>query len=116
MRLYNINRRTIKVRSSNSTIKEYVHAVESYPEDGKAEQRTIADLGRKDLPAQNFPKLRRLLGGDGDTQQTPSSDPQILDASTWGPLLAVRPPFAQLSLWSILETHLGRAKGVPFVD
>jgi transposase len=30
--------------------------------------------------------------------------------------LAIRALFDQLGLWSILETHLGRAKGVPFVD
>src|SRR5262249_47524049 len=85
-------------------------------EDGKVKQRTVADLGRKDVLAQVFPKLRRLLGGDGDDQDAPSSDPKILDVSTWGPVLAVRALFAQLGLWSILETHLGKAKGVSFVD
>src|SRR6516165_1452516 len=108
--------RTIKVRSSNGTVNEYVRAVESYREGGKVKQRTIADLGRKDLLTQVIPKLRRLLGGDSDSLDAPSSDPQILDASTWGPVLAVRALFAQLGLWSILETHLGRAKGVPFAD
>jgi transposase len=108
--------RTIKVRSSNGTVNEYVRAVESYREDGKVKQRTIADLGRKDLLARVFPKLRRLVGGTGDPQDAPSSDPQILDASTWGPVLAVRVLFAQLGLWSILETYLGKAKGVPFAD
>jgi hypothetical protein len=108
--------RTIKVRSSSGTIYEYVRAVESYREDGKVKQRTIADLGRKDLLEKLVPKLQRLLGGGDDTQNAPSSDPQILDASTWGPVLAVRALFAQLGLWSILESHLGKAKGVSFVD
>jgi transposase len=108
--------RTIKVRSSNGTINEYVRAVESYREDGKVKQRTIADLGRKDLLAQLVPKLRQLLAGGGDTQDALSSDPQVLDASTWGPVLVVRALFAQLGLWSILENHLGKAKGVSFVD
>jgi len=108
--------RTIKVRSSNGTINEYVRAVESYREDGKVKQRTVADLGRKDLLARVFPKLRRLLGGDSDSQDVSASDPQILDASTWGPVLAVRALFVQLGLWSILDTHLGKAKGVPFAD
>jgi transposase len=108
--------RTIKVRSSNGTVNEYVRAVESYRENGKVKQRTIADLGRKDLLAQVFPKLRRLLGGDSDPQTLTASDPQILDASTWGPVLVVRALFQQLGLWSILETHLGKAKGVPFTD
>jgi transposase len=108
--------RTVKVRSSNGTVNEYVRAVESYREDGKVKQRTIADLGRKDLLAQVFPKLRRLLGGDSPTQTLTASDPQILDASTWGPVLAVRALFTQLGLWSILEAHLGKAKGVSFTD
>ncbi len=80
--LHDMYLRTIKVQSSNGTINEYVRAVESYREDGKVKQRTIANLGRKDLLAQVFPKLRRLLGGDSDAQGAPSSDPQILDAST----------------------------------
>jgi transposase len=108
--------RIVKVRSSNGTVNEYVRAVESYREDGKVKQRTVADLGRKDVLAQMFPKLRRLLGGDGDNQNAPSSDPQILDASTWGPILAVRALFDQLGLWSILDATLGKAKGVPFTD
>jgi transposase len=114
--LHGMYLRTIKVRSSNGTINEYVRAVESYREDGKVKQRTVADLGRKDLLARVFPKLRRLLGADRDSQDVAASDPQILDASTWGPVLAVRALFVQLGLWSILDTHLGKAKGVPFAD
>jgi transposase len=108
--------RIVKVRSSSGTVNEYVRAVESYREDGKVKQRTVADLGRKDVLAQVFPKLRRLLGGDSDDQDASSSDPNILDVCTWGPVLAVRALFAQLGLWSILETHLGKAKGISFVD
>jgi transposase len=108
--------RTVKVRSSNGTVNEYVRAVEAYRENGKVKQRTIADLGRKDLLAQVFPKLRRLFGGDSDTQTVTSSEPQILDASTWGPILAVWALFDQLGLWSILDAALGKAKGVPFTD
>jgi len=108
--------RTVKVRSSNGTVNEYVRAVEAYRENGKVKQRTIADLGRKDLLAQVFPKLRRFFGGDSDTQTVTSSEPQILDASTWGPILAVWALFDQLGLWSILDAALGKAKGVPFTD
>jgi transposase len=108
--------RTVKVRSSNGTVNEYVRAVEAYRENGKVKQRTIADLGRKDLLAKVFPKLRRLFGGDSDTQTVTSSEPQILDASTWGPILAVWTLFDQLGLWSILDAALGKAKGVPFTD
>ena len=65
--LHGMYLRTIKVRSSNGTVNEYVRAVESYREGGKVKQRTIADLGRKDLLTQVIPKLRRLLGGDSDS-------------------------------------------------
>src|SRR6516162_8202013 len=114
--LHDMYLRTIKVRSSNGTVNEYVRAVESYREDGKVKQRTIADLGRKDLLVELVPKLRQLLGGGGVAQDAPTSDPQVLDASTWGPVLVVRALFTQLGLWSILENHLGRTKGVSFVD
>jgi transposase len=110
--------RTVKVRSSNGTVNEYVRVVEAYRHDGKVKQRTVADLGRKDLLAQILPKLQRLLGGhDGSptsTAETP--DRAILDASTWGPIRVVRALFDQLGLWSILDQNLGRAKGVPFAD
>ena len=104
--------RTVKVRSQNGTVHEYVRVVEAYRDDGKVKQRVVADLGRKDLLVELLPKLRRLLDGDsGDL-----ADPHVVDASTWGPLLVVRALFDQLGLWAILDHHLGKAKGVPFAD
>jgi hypothetical protein len=41
--------RTVKVRSSSGSINEYVRVVEAYRDNGKVKQRTLADLGRKDL-------------------------------------------------------------------
>src|SRR3954469_14020578 len=105
--------RTVKVRSSSGTVNEYVRVVEAYRQDGKVKQRTVADLGRKDLLIEFLPKLQRLLLG-GEAAETP--DPDILDASTWGPVLVLRAVFDQLGLWSILDQHLGRTKGVPFAD
>ncbi len=114
--LHDMYLRTIKVRSSNGTVNEYVRAVEAYRENGKVKQRTIADLGRKDLLAAIFPKLQRLLSGESDSQEDTSSDPQVFDASTWGPVLAIRTLFEQLGLWDILDRCLGQAKGVSFSD
>jgi transposase len=108
--------RTIKVRSSNGTVNEYVRVVEAYREGGKVKQRVIADLGRKDLLVKILPKLRRLLAGDADSDADPAVDPLVLDASNWGPILVIRALFEHLGLWSILDQHLGRAKGVPFAD
>jgi hypothetical protein len=108
--------RTVKVRSSSGTLNEYVRVVEAYREDGKVKQRVVADLGRKDLLIEILPKLRKLLTGEDDSQTTDPNQPQIADASTWGPVLVIRELFRQLGLWDILDQHLGKAKGVPFAD
>src|SRR3954454_4886011 len=107
--------RTVKVRSSRGTVNEYVRVVEAYRDRGKVKQRVVADLGRKDLLIDILPKLKRLLTGGGPEDSSPT-DPEVVDASTWGPILVVRALFDQLGLWSILDRYLGRAKGVPFAD
>jgi transposase len=108
--------RTVRVRSSSGTVNEYVRVVEAYREAGKVKQRVVADLGRKDLLVELLPKLRRLLAGDAGSEAGDSAEPQVADASNWGPVLVVRALFDQLGLWEILDQNLGRAKGVPFAD
>lgn len=108
--------RTVKVRSSNGTVNEYVRVVEAYREDGKVKQRVVADLGRKNLLVEILPKLQRLLAGDEATETGGGAEPHFGDAPTWGPVLVIRALFDQLGLWKVLDQHLGRAKGVPFAD
>jgi transposase len=108
--------RTVKVRSSSGTVHEYIRVVEAYREDGKVRQRVVADLGRKDLLLEVLPKLRRLLTGDVETQADHPAALHVGEAPTWGPVLVVRALFDQLGLWSILDRHLGCARGVPFAD
>jgi transposase len=108
--------RTVKVRSSSGTVNQYVRVVEAYREDGKVKQRVVADLGRKDLLIEVLPKLRKLLTGEADCQAPDPTQPQIVDASNWGPVLVIRALFDQLGLWDILDQHLGKAKTVPFAD
>jgi transposase len=108
--------RAIKVRSSNGTVNEYVRIVEAYREDGKVKQRVVADLGRKDVLLAVLPKLQRLLRGDIEPDETTAPELKVVDASTWGPVLAIRTLFEQLGLWGILDRCLGRAKGVSFTD
>jgi len=108
--------RTVKVRSSSGTLNEYVRVVEAYRHNGKVKQRVVADLGRKDLLVEMLPKLQRLLSGDADVARVVPDDAEMIDASTWGPVLAVRWVFDQLGLWSLLDSVLGKAKGVPFSD
>src|SRR5262249_10379689 len=106
--------RIVKVRSSNGTVNEYVRVVEAYRDGGAPKQRTVVDLGRKDVLLAILPKLQRLLRGDTDPEPGLPPELKVVDASTWGPVLAVRTLFEQLGLWSILDAALGRAKGVPF--
>jgi transposase len=108
--------RTVRVRSSSGTVNEYVRVVEAYREDGKVKQRVVADLGRKDLLIEVLPKLRKLLTGEDHGKAPDTTEPQVADASNWGPALVIRALFDQLGLWDILDQHLGRAKAVPFAD
>jgi len=108
--------RTVKIRSSNGTVNEYVRVVEAFRENGKVKQRVVADLGRKDLLVQMLPKLQRLLAGVESLDIADLPAPDVLDASTWGPVLAVRILFDQLGLWKILDESLGQSKDVPFAD
>jgi len=108
--------RTIKVRSSNGTVNEYVRVVEAYRENGKVKQRVVADLGRKDLLSALLPKLRRVLEGTPTIDGQAEEGIEVLDASTWGPILVLRHLFQQLGLWPLFDELLGRSKTVPYAD
>jgi transposase len=108
--------RIVKVRSTNGTVNEYVRVVEAYRDGGKPKQRTVVDLGRLEVLREVLPKLQRLLRGDTDPESDTAPELHVSDASTWGPVLAVRTLFDQLGLWQILDDSLGHAKGVPFAD
>ena len=103
--------RTIKVPSSNGTVNEYVRVVEAYREDGKVKQRTIADLGRKDVLCAVLPKLERVLKGAPQLEDEPEADVAILHAATWGPVLVVRALFDELGLWNIFDGMAPKTRG-----
>lgn len=100
--------RAVKVPSSNGTIHEYIRIVGSVRENGKVKQKVIANLGRRDTLEAILPLLNRFLQGDEDekqlTRQLAAEGPiEILDASTWGPMLLARHFFTQLGLWKLLD-------------
>jgi transposase len=109
--------RIVKVPSSSGNVNEYVRVVEAYRDNGKVKQRVIADLGRKDLLTLLLPKLERALrGAPVPTGEDPDAI-EVIEASTWGPVLAVRTLFDRLGLWRILDELLPRSKkGPPFAD
>jgi len=109
--------RTVKVRSSNGTVNEYVRVVEAYRQDGKVKQRVIADLGRKDLLTALLPQLQRVLLGEPVAPDVGAEVAEILDASTWGPILVIRTLFKQLGLWELFDSLLGVSKSkIPYAD
>jgi transposase len=109
--------RTIRVPSTNGSINEYVRVVEAFRDNGKVKQRTIADLGRKDLLVAVLPQLERILKGIPKLDGEAAGDIAVLDASTWGPVVVVRALFQELGLWQILDrfNDADRDK-VPFAD
>jgi transposase len=101
--------RSVKVPSSNGTVHEYVRIVASVRENGKVKQQVIANLGRRDTLQAVLPQLIRFLKGDEEPQQLAqalgSDGPfEVVDASTWGPMLVTRHFFGQLGLWHLLDT------------
>jgi len=100
--------RSIQVRSSSGVVHEYVRVVASVREKGRVKQKVVANLGRRDTLEAILPLLERFLHGDDQQEQLAKQLAQegpieVLDASTWGPLLVVRHFFAELGLWPILD-------------
>jgi transposase len=100
--------RAIQVRSSAGIVHEYVRVVASVREKGRVKQKVVANLGRRDTLEAVLPLLERFLRGDDQQEQLAKQLAQegpieVLDASTWGPMLVVRHFFAKLGLWQILD-------------
>lgn len=100
--------RSVKIPSSNGTVHEYVRIVSSVREQGKVKQKVIANLGRRDTLEAVLPMLNRFLKGEDDQAQLERQFKQqgpleVLDASTWGPMLVARHLFGQLGLWKFLD-------------
>lgn len=113
--------RSIKVKSSNGTVHEYVRIVGSVRENGKVKQKVIANLGRRDTLEAVLPLLNRFLQGGDDAQQLGrqlklEGPLEVLDASTWGPMLVARHFFTQLGLWKLLGDGRRWARLLPEED
>jgi transposase len=113
--------RSVKVPSSSGTVHEYVRIVESIWEKGRVKQKVVANLGRRDVLESVLPMLQRFLRGqDGSTtlaeQAALSGSVEVLDASTWGPMLVVRQLFEKLGLWQLLDGGRRWPKLLPTED
>ena len=103
--------RSVKVRSSNGTVHEYIRIVGSVRDNGKVKQKFIANLGRRDTLEAILPMLNRFLKGDNDedlaAQLAQEGAIEPLDASTWGTVIS-GPPFLR-SVGSLEVTRCGTA-------
>jgi transposase len=108
--------RSVKVRSSNGTLNEYLRIVESYRDNGKVRQRVIADLGRRDVLTAMLPKLQRLIEGAAKLEGHPEEDIEVLDTFSWGPVAVLRALFDELGLWELFDGLLGRGGKVSWTD
>jgi transposase len=96
--------RSVKVPSSSGVVHEYVRVVESVRQNGRLQQKVILNLGRRDTLVTILPLLQRFLHGEATPPLGQDGPVQILDASTWGPVLVVRHFFQQLGLWPLLDS------------
>jgi|ERR1022692_930947 transposase len=96
--------RSVKVPSSSGVVHEYVRVVESVRENGHVKQKVVLNLGRRDTLVTLLPLLQRFLNGDAAPPCEHDGPLQVLDASTWGPVLVVRHFFQQLGLWPLLDS------------
>jgi transposase len=113
--------RSVKIPSSNGSVHEYVRIVGSVRENGKVKQKVIANLGRRDTLEAVLPLLNRFLRGEEDqaqlARQLGQEGPiEVLDASTWGPMLVARHFFGQLGLWNLLDEGRRWPKLLPEED
>lgn len=111
--------RVVRATVSAGVKREYVRVVEAYrDQSGKTRHRTIINLGRKDLLAENldFEKLQRLLHGDArgsDPIQGDHIKREDVDATgawDWGPMLAARSVWSTLGLDAIIDALAGRER------
>jgi transposase len=96
--------RSIKVPSSSGVVHEYVRVVESVRENGRVKQKLVLNLGRRDTLETLLPLLQRFLEGDVTPPLDPDGPIEVLESSTWGPVLVVRHFFQQLGLWELLDS------------
>jgi transposase len=96
--------RSVNVPSSSGVVHEYVRVVESVRENGRVRQKVVLNLGRRDTLLTLLPLLQRFLLGDPAPPLEHDGPIQVLDASTWGPVLVVRHFFHQLGLWPLLDS------------
>lgn len=100
--------RTVKARGRKGEQHEYVRLVETYREAGRAKQRLVMSLGRKDLLVPHLDSLVRVLGGDGWVR---NSEVRPDEAARWGGVLVARHLWHMLGLDAVIRDCVGKDAG-----
>ena len=101
--------RIVPIRRPSGRVDRYVRLVESYYERGKVKQRTVANLGRKELLAPHLDKLVELLG---EPRKEEASSCKMESAAVWGPTLVVKTLWEELGLPELLTEEGKGRKGL----
>jgi hypothetical protein len=105
--------RVVRAAGGKDVKHEYVRVVEAYRERGKTRHRTVLNLGRRDLLAAHLDlnKLMRLLHGDVvSDDRIRREDVQAIAAWDFGPMLAARHLWRELSLEATLDRLVRRSR------
>ena len=100
--------RTVRARGGKGKTHEYVRLVEAYREGGKIKQRTVCNLGRKDLLTSHLDSLIRLLRGDS-AEALDAGRAEATGAWDYGPMLVARLLWRELGLQGILDSCCGKS-------
>lgn len=103
--------RIVKAQGGRGVQHEYVRLVEAYREQGKNKQRTVCNLGRKDVLAAHLDDLIRLLRGErAGAAPLRVGAVQATGAWDWGPVLVARTLWRELGVAASLAPPAGRGR------
>jgi transposase len=96
--------RVVRAAGAKGEQHEYVRLVESYRDKGKNKQRTVANLGRKDLLLPHLDSLVRVLRGEAlPADCVRVGEVQAVQAWDWGPTLVAGQLWRELGLERIID-------------
>ncbi|CAI9084877.1 IS1634 family transposase [Candidatus Methylacidiphilum fumarolicum] len=105
--------RIVPIRRPSGKVDQYVRLVESYYDGGKIKQRTIANLGRKELLAPHVDRLVELLRGE-PPKTTGSWEAK--SAAVWGQTLVARVLWEELGFPELLEASGKRSQAFSLAE
>ena len=111
--------RIVKAQGGHGVQHEYVRLVEAYREQGKNKQRTVCNLGRKDVLAAHLDELIRVLrGAPAGPARLRVGEIQATGAWDWGPVLVARTLWRELGVDASLAPLGGRGRpaGQPLAE